>query len=133
MGHSTVWLGNVRRYKCYLCVGLLCGDGVNDMRLIEIITIRKNKFNEHRKNPSFTDFWKVYHEGWYNAYKDLEEILEQKGFDAVPVVRCRECKHFVQGYPDDPCECMKWTVKWGVAYAEPDDFCSYGERKDGEG
>lgn len=49
--------------------------------------------------------------------------------DAVPVVRCKDCKHFVQSEPYDPCECMKWTVKWGVAYTQPDDFCSYGERR----
>ena len=48
----------------------------------------------------------------------------------VEVVRCKDCKHFVQNEPYDPCECMKWTVKWGVANVNPDDFCSYGERKD---
>lgn len=57
-------------------------------------------------------------------------ILDSEAVDAVEVVRCRKCKHFVQGDPYDPCECMKWTVKWGVAYSNPDDFCSYGERKD---
>ncbi len=51
---------------------------------------------------------------------------------AEEVVRCKDCKHFVQSEPYDPCECMKWTVKWGVAYANPDDFCSYGERREGE-
>ena len=47
-------------------------------------------------------------------------------------VRCKNCKYFVQNEPYDPCECMKWTVKWGVAYVNPDDFCSYGERREGE-
>ena len=47
----------------------------------------------------------------------------------VTVVRCKDCKHFVQDAPYDPCECMKWTTKWGVAYTEPDGFCSYGERR----
>ena len=46
------------------------------------------------------------------------------------LVRCKDCKHFVQSEPYDPCECMKWTVKWGVAYVNPDDFCSYGERRE---
>ena len=52
--------------------------------------------------------------------------------DAVEVVRCKDCKHFVQNEPYDPCECMKWTVRWGVAYVNPNDFCSYGERREGE-
>lgn len=49
--------------------------------------------------------------------------------DAVEVVRCKDCKHFVQGEPYDPCECMKWTTKWGVAYTTPDGFCHHGEHK----
>ena len=56
-------------------------------------------------------------------------ILTAPTIDAVPVVRCKDCKHFVQSEPYDPCECMKWTVKWGVAYTQPDAFCSYGERR----
>ena len=47
--------------------------------------------------------------------------------DAVPVVRCRECKHC------DPenyhCDHPMGTV--APLRREPDDFCSYGERKEG--
>lgn len=50
--------------------------------------------------------------------------------DAVEVVRCKDCKHFVQGEPYDPCECMKWMVKFGVAYTTPDGYCHKAERKD---
>jgi hypothetical protein len=57
-------------------------------------------------------------------------MKETPTIDAVPVVRCKDCKHFVQSEPYDPCECMKWTVKWGVAYTSPDGFCSYGEKRD---
>ena len=51
--------------------------------------------------------------------------------DAVPVVRCKDCKHW---HKDTVfCEYMSYgeaseRVNW---YA--DDFCSYGERKDGDG
>ena len=48
----------------------------------------------------------------------------------VEVVRCRDCRHFVQGEPYDPCECMKWKVKFGVAYTEPNGYCHKAERKD---
>ena len=47
--------------------------------------------------------------------------------DAVPVVRCRECKHC------DPenhhCDHHMGTA--APLRRKPDDFCSYGERKEG--
>lgn len=45
-----------------------------------------------------------------------ESIREAPTIDAVPVVRCKDCKYFVQGEPYDPCECMKWIAKFAVAY-----------------
>lgn len=41
--------------------------------------------------------------------------------DAVPVVRCKDCKHY-RNYPDGLCYLCAVCV-------EPDDFCSYGERR----
>ena len=67
------------------------------------------------------------------SYPEVGGCPAFKNKDAfVEVVRCKDCKHFVQSEPYDPCECMKWTVKWGVAYVNPDDFCSYGERREGK-
>ena len=58
-----------------------------------------------------------------------EYIERQKAFldkfptiDAVPVVRCRECKY----HNKPPCP-MRLSFNW----TEDDDFCSYGERKEG--
>ena len=49
--------------------------------------------------------------------------------DAVPVVRCRECKWWQEdddiGHCDNPDGLDN--------YAKPDDFCSYGEQKEGDG
>ena len=42
--------------------------------------------------------------------------------DAVPVVRCRECK-YRDGTPGQP------NIQCGQMHE--DDFCSYGERKEG--
>ena len=54
-------------------------------------------------------------------------LKKQKTVDAVPVVRCRECKHC------DPesyhCDHHMGTV--APLSRKPDDFCSYGERKEG--
>jgi len=61
-----------------------------------------------------------------------KEIDKAPTVDAVSVVRCKDCKYFVQTEPYDPDECMKWMVKWGVAYTDPDGYCHKGERKDNE-
>ena len=69
----------------------------------------------------------------------LAEIEAAQTIDAVPVVRCMECKHHrdkneqEQQYlvedvlictsPDATDDC--WNAVW------PDHFCSYGERKEG--
>ena len=50
--------------------------------------------------------------------------------DAVPVVRCKGCKHYDMGvclkiYSDGNVHPEAWQSR------RPDDFCSYGERKDG--
>ena len=69
----------------------------------------------------------------------LAEIDAAPTVDAVPVVRCRECKHhrdkneqerqylvediLICTSPDATDDC--WNAVW------PDHFCSYGERKKG--
>ena len=44
---------------------------------------------------------------------------------AVPVVRCRECKHYKPEEYFSPC-----VLPQGLECAKPDDFCSYGQRKE---
>ena len=56
-----------------------------------------------------------------------QAVDEQPTIDAVPVVRCRECNHC------DP-ENYHCDHPMGTAAPlrrKPDDFCSYGERKEG--
>ena len=59
--------------------------------------------------------------------KALRCIEQAPTVDAVPVVRCRECKHC------DPenhhCDHHMGTA--APLRRKPDDFCSYGERKEG--
>ena len=49
-------------------------------------------------------------------------LEDMQTVDAVPVVRCRECE-----YHNKPTCPMRLSFNW----MKDDDFCSYGERKEG--
>ena len=65
---------------------------------------------------------------WFNI-ADFNEavytVRKAQPVDAVPVVRCRDCKHhhYQNGIP----YCDRYYWGW-----KDDDFCSSGDRKDGE-
>lgn len=63
------------------------------------------------------------------------DINDEPTVDAVPVVRCRDCKH-CRNLPNglcylytEPCD-NKRGYKGEAVCVEPDDYCSCGERKD---
>ena len=59
-----------------------------------------------------------------------EVIGDAPTVDAVEVVRCKECKHYMLWEDsDDKKTCAKSI---GLMVSSPDDFCSYGERREGE-
>ena len=61
-----------------------------------------------------------------SGVKVLEWIDKAPTLDAVPVVRCKDCKHLYDAM-DDYC-CMSHR---GLVKICENSFCSYGERKDG--
>lgn len=69
---------------------------------------------------------------WCFAIKCRDEVQDAPTVDAVPVRRCKDCKHYqfadnrAFGFPVKRCE---WT---GFEDVDDEDFCSRGERKDGE-
>lgn len=83
------------------------------------------------KDTEYTDPLNV-----MTALRDRLEALPT--VDAVPVVRCKDCKHRPTGtnrddleFPDEkcPCQCEDFWYSW-----KPSDnwYCGNGERKDGE-
>lgn len=50
--------------------------------------------------------------------------------DAVPVVRCKDCEHWNEDAL--ACDTLPWVNSSEHANWYADDFCSYGERKEGE-
>ena len=55
-------------------------------------------------------------------------LKKQPIIDAVPVVRCRDCK---QGEIDDPDFPDQYYCHAGCGWNNGDFYCSYGERKEG--
>lgn len=59
-----------------------------------------------------------------------EDIDNAPTIDAVPVVRCKDCEY----YDGDECQCPYIFMSDGAhMYPDPDDFCSYGERREENG
>ena len=61
----------------------------------------------------------------------MKHIDNAPTVDAVPVVRCAKCEHWVKN-DDGQCVCALFDI--ANSYGEPvvtkpDDFCSYGKRK----
>lgn len=54
-----------------------------------------------------------------------DDIEAAPTVDAVPVVRCAQCKHFKRNLENDTyCSSVN-----GLTDPQEDDFCSYGERR----
>ena len=79
----------------------------------------------------------------YCTTEDVQHWLnEQPTVDVVEVVRCKDCKHCTVTSDGMVCENALPTKRmqdyyiYGstiLARVEPDAFCSYGEKRDGDG
>lgn len=64
-----------------------------------------------------------------DKYCRFETMLsEAPTINAIPVVRCRECK---QGEVDDPDFPDEYYCHAGCGWNKGDFYCAYGERKEG--
>ena len=64
-----------------------------------------------------------------------DRCVQYKHKDAVIVVRCKNCKKCKLCYPEKQIgkeATPGWYCKEHKSYRRPDDFCSYGERREGE-
>lgn len=62
-------------------------------------------------------------------YVLADAVEKMPTVDAEAVVRCKDCKYWQDnndGYPHEEC---RW---WHGETPDGNDFCSYGERKDGD-
>ena len=69
-----------------------------------------------------------------SEWEEIEEAINTApAADVVPVVRCKDCKWFVDNNGGEWYGCKMFQVVRITPEdaPKPDDFCSYGERKDG--
>ena len=85
------------------------------------------------------DAWKLceYANNLKDKCVDANDIMRFPAEDAVPVIRCKDCKHRPKGtganhdleFPDYvcPCQCEDYYYSW---MPKDDWFCKDGERKE---
>ena len=94
------------------------------MRLIDTNTLLR-----HKRKMSGADFGGEF---WDEAVL-TSDIKNATTVDAVPIVRCKDCKHY---RPQK--ESAHWENRANYCNrivtikVQPYDFCSHGERKDGD-
>ena len=93
----------------------------NEKRLIDANALEYHKFCDMSANDTFRL-------GWNSA---IDAVMENAPtIDAVEVVRCKDCKY---KHPDLLCCCNIRIYDEPISVRiELDDFCSYGERREGE-
>lgn len=64
----------------------------------------------------------MYQEVYYITADDVDA---QPTVDAVPVIRCRECRHYAPMDSSRPYDCAV-----GMADTMPEDYCSRAERRE---
>ena len=89
-----------------------------DGNFCEIARCRENRWGKHCPDGSCSQ------------RKVWERLKHYEDSGAVEVVRCKDCKYWQDnndGYPHEEC-------RWGHGETpDANDFCSYGERKEGAG
>lgn len=103
------------------------------MRLIDADLLREHLFVTESRTGGSRDE-QAYEQGWDNALKAVM-VYEPTVVDAVEVVRCKDCKHYVLyelfGRSQGWCERLCDEFDKSLARAtEEDDFCSRGERRE---
>lgn len=96
---------------------------VIDADKLQQFPIRANRCDKEHANKHFL-----------NGIETVLEYAEQlPTVDAVPAVRCRGCKHCKEATDHEGRGffCAIWGRGWHRV--QPDDFCSYGERRESDG
>lgn len=76
-------------------------------------------YNEHYKDCKHQEV-----HDFYRAVMKRMRTTYQNDYVIVPVVQCKDCKHFNTDIHSFPC-------RMGLRFASEDGFCNHGERRTG--
>lgn len=96
-------------------------------KAVNLLTYLENEFQQFKP-------FKGFEHAMYRKLCETEiAIGKLPAADVVPVVRCKDCKWFVDNNGGEWYGCKMFQVVRITPEdaPKPDDFCSYGERKDG--
>lgn len=96
-------------------------------KAVNLLTALENEFQQFKP-------FKGFEHAMYRKLCETEiAIGKLPAADVVPVVRCKDCKWFVDNNGGEWYGCKMFQVVRITPEdaPKPDDFCSYGERRDG--
>ena len=100
------------------------------MRLIDADALYAYVREEQRRNPHNGHVERIMHNHEHEAF--LRDIWYAPTIDAVPVVRCKDCLYSTDSWAKVNEKGFLICPASGMEITDMD-FCSYGERKDGDG
>ena len=105
------------------------------LKVIDYYAARDAFDEEYKKTRKLIESGETHLDNLAECFTEADMVLRKMlNVDAVEVVRCRDCKrcfkHTTKRNRQHMWICMRNDTD---VYVRPDDFCSYGERKDGDG
>lgn len=103
------------------------GEYIEKHKAVNLLTSLENEFQQFKPFKGFEN-------AMYRKLCETEiAIGKLPAADVVPVVRCKDCKWFVDNNGGEWYGCKMFQVVRITPEdaPKPDDFCSYGERRDG--
>lgn len=100
------------------------------MRLIDADNVRGLFDAEFKETRKLILAGETHLDNLAEGFTEADRVIrEMPTVDAEVVVRCKDCKHYDMGvclkiYSDGNAHTEAWQSR------KPEDFCSYGERKD---
>lgn len=99
------------------------------MRLIDADNVRGLFDAEFRETRKLILAGETHLDNLAEGFTEADRVIrEMPTVDAEVVVRCKDCKHYDRG----ECYHPRHERHLQSICQQEDDFCSYGERKDGE-